>query len=159
MKYLLDTDAFSDIVRGNINVEARFSSIPLPLVGISSVTVKEIEYGRSLCPERVIHRGAVINSLLQKIDAVPFDFEAACVTVRLRASLARAGTPIGPYDVMIAGTALVHGLILVTANTREFSRVFGLQLENWRLPPSEVRDSAEEYRVKGEPERRMFEAA
>jgi tRNA(fMet)-specific endonuclease VapC len=159
MKYLLDTDAFSDIVRGNINVESRFSRTPLPLIGISSVTVKEIEYGRSLCPERVIRRGALINSILQKIDAVPFDSETAYVTGRLRASLTRVGTPIGPYDVMIAGTALVHGLILVTANTREFSRVSGLQLENWRLSQSEVRDSAGEYQVKGESLRRMFEAA
>ncbi len=48
MKYLLDTDAFSDIVRGNINVEWRFSQTPISLIGISSVTVKEIEYGRRL---------------------------------------------------------------------------------------------------------------
>lgn len=73
MKYLLDTDAFSDIVRGNTNVEWRFSRTPLSIIGISSVTVKEIEYGRSLRPEQVTRRGAVIDSLLQKIDAVPFD--------------------------------------------------------------------------------------
>jgi predicted nucleic acid-binding protein len=53
LKYLLDTDAFSDIVRGNPHVEWQFSRIPLPMIGISSATVKEIEYGRSLRPERV----------------------------------------------------------------------------------------------------------
>jgi tRNA(fMet)-specific endonuclease VapC len=159
MKYLLDTDAFSDIVRGNTHVEVRFSRTPLSLVGISSVTVKEIEYGRSLCPERVTRRGTVIDSLLRKIDAVPFDVEAAYVTGRLRALLTRAGTPIGPYDVMIAGTALVHGLILVTANIREFSRVSGLQLENWRLPQTEVRESPGGYRVKAKSQLRIPEAA
>jgi tRNA(fMet)-specific endonuclease VapC len=159
MKYLLDTDAFSDIVRGNANVELRFSRTPVSMIGISSVTVKEIEYGRSLCPERVTRRGAVIDSLLRRVDAVPFDVDVAYVTGRLRASLTRAGTPIGPYDVMIAGTALVHGLILVTANTREFSRVAGLQFENWRLPTSEVRESFGEYRVKVKPKRRIPEAA
>src|ERR1700743_492389 len=108
MKYLLDTDTFSDIVRGNGIVGGRFSRIPGRLVGLSSVTIKEIEYGRSLHPERVSRRGMVIDSLLRKIDAFPFCAEAAYVTGRLRATLARAGTPIGPYDVMIAGTALVH---------------------------------------------------
>jgi tRNA(fMet)-specific endonuclease VapC len=157
MKYLLDTDTFSDIVRGNVIVEARFSRAPLPLIGVSSITIKEIEYGRSLRPERVTRRGEVIDSLLRKIDAVPFCVEAAYVTGRLRATLTRAGTPIGPYDVMIAGTALVHGLILVTANTREFSRVSGLQLENWRLLPTEVRESPGEYRVKSR--QRIREAA
>ena len=78
---------------------------------------------------------------------VPFGEDVAYVTGRLRASLARAGTPIGPYDVMIAGTALIHGLILVTANTREFSRVFGLQLENWRELSTEVRENTVLYRV------------
>jgi tRNA(fMet)-specific endonuclease VapC len=101
----------------------------------------------------------VIDSLLQKIDAVPFCFDAAYVTGRLRATLTRAGTPIGPYDVMIAGTALVQGLILVTANTREFSRVSGLQLENWRLPASVVRESSGEYRVKVKSRRQIREVA
>jgi tRNA(fMet)-specific endonuclease VapC len=159
MKYLLDTDAFSDIVRGNINVEWRFSQTPISLIGISSVTLKEIEYGRRLRPEQVTRRGAAIDSLLRRIDAVPFDGDAAYVTGRLRASLTRAGTPIGPYDVMIAGTALVHGLILVTANTREFSRVSGLQLENWRVAPTEVRESVGLYRVKVKSGPRIPEAA
>jgi tRNA(fMet)-specific endonuclease VapC len=148
MKYLLDTDTFSDIVRGNANVEARFARTSLSLLGISSVTIKEIQYGRSLCPERVTRRGIVIDSLLRKIEALPFDVEVAQVTGQLRASLSRAGTPIGPYDVMIAGTALVHGLVLITANTREFARVSGLRLENWRLPPSEVRERPGGYQVK-----------
>ncbi len=126
---------------------------------MSSVTIKEIEYGRSLRPERVTRRGKVIDSLLLKIDAVPFCVEAAYVTGQLRATLTRAGTPIGPYDVMIAGTALVHGLILITANTREFSRISGLQLENWRLPPTEVRERSGEYRVKVKLRRRIQEAA
>ena len=50
----------------------------------------------------------------------------------LRAALQKAGLPIGYYDALIAGTGLVHGLIVVTANTREFARVGGLQIEDWR---------------------------
>jgi predicted nucleic acid-binding protein len=70
MKYLLDTDAFSDIVRGVSEVEARFARVSRSLVRISTVTVKEIEYGRRRHPERVIRRGAVIDSLLHDIESL-----------------------------------------------------------------------------------------
>lgn len=50
----------------------------------------------------------------------------------MRAALAKRGTPIGPYDVMIGGTALRHGLVLVTSNTDEFERINGLIVEDWR---------------------------
>jgi tRNA(fMet)-specific endonuclease VapC len=147
VKYLLDTDAFSDLVRGVPNVEVRFSCVPRSLIRISAVTIKEIEYGRRRDPEGVTRRGAAIDVLLGDIESLPFDAQDAYATGRLRATLARAGTPIGPYDVMIAGTALARGLIVVTGNTREFSRVPGLQIENWRLAPTEVRETPGEYRV------------
>jgi tRNA(fMet)-specific endonuclease VapC len=62
---------------------------------------------------------------------LPFDDAAAEVYGRIRAELASRGTPIGPYDLMIAATALANNLILVTHNTREFARVSGLVLEDW----------------------------
>jgi tRNA(fMet)-specific endonuclease VapC len=147
MRYLLDTDAFSDLVRGVPSVKARFSLAGLSSVRISTVTVKEIEYGRRRHPERVTRRGAVIDAYLREIEALAFDVEDAYAAGQIRAVLTQAGTPIGPYDEMIAGTALARGLIVVTANTREFSRVAGLQLEDWRLPLSEVREPPAEYRV------------
>ena len=60
-----------------------------------------------------------------------FDEEDARISGEIRAQLAKKGTPIGPYDVLIAGQALARGLTLVTANTREFSRVEGLRLVDW----------------------------
>jgi tRNA(fMet)-specific endonuclease VapC len=147
VKYLLDTDAFSDIVRSVPNVAARFSSVSSSLVRISTVTIKEIEFGRRRHPERASRYGAAIDKLLKSVESLPFDIEDACATGQLRAVLTNAGTPIGPYDVMIAGTALARGLIVVTANTREFSRVPNLQIENWRLDLSEVREPPGEYRV------------
>jgi tRNA(fMet)-specific endonuclease VapC len=152
MKYLLDTDAFSDIARGVVGVKARFSAVGQTLIRISSVSVEEIEFGRQRNPERVTRRGAVIDALLASIEALVFDVEDAYASARIRAVLARAGRPIGPKDVMIAGTALARGLIVVTANTREFSRVPGLQIENWRTPqlqpaPTEVHETPCEYRV------------
>src|SRR5579859_7508271 len=133
MKYLLDTDAFSDLVREDEHVSSRFSLVRPSLVRISTVTVKEIEYGRRLHPQQVTRRNNRIDTLLREIEALPFDARDAYAAGRIRAALAQAGNPIGPYDVMIAGMAQSRGLILVTANTREFSRVPDLQLENWRL--------------------------
>lgn len=159
MKYLLDTDAFSDLVRGEEHVMMRFSLIPTSFVRISSVTVKEIEYGRQRHPNQVARRSNRINVLLREIEALPFDIQDAYATGRIRAALARVGTPIGPYDVMIAGTALARGLIVVTANTREFSRVPDLQVENWRLPLTEVHETPGEYRVRRVMPVRMSHAA
>jgi tRNA(fMet)-specific endonuclease VapC len=147
MKYLLDTDTFSDLVRGVPNVMDRLSLAGDSSVRISTVTIKEIEYGRRRHPERMTKRGLAIDTYFREIEALSFDTQDAYATGQIRAALARAGTPIGPYDVMIAGTALARGLIVVTANTREFSRVPGLQIENWRLAPSEVRETPAEYRV------------
>ena len=53
---------------------------------------------------------------------------------RIRADLALKGTPIGPYDLMIAAIAVAHGVTLVTHNTAEFSRVVGLNIEDWESP-------------------------
>jgi tRNA(fMet)-specific endonuclease VapC len=159
MKYLLDSDAFSDIVRSHGHVMTRLSLTDSSLIRISTVTVKEIEYGRRRHPVQVTRRSARIDSLLEKIEALPFEIEDAFATGRIRAALARAGTPIGPYDVMIAGTALARGLIVVTANTREFSRVPDLQIENWRLPLNEVRETPAEYRVVRVTSARMSQAA
>lgn len=62
-----------------------------------------------------------------------FDRDDARCAGSIRARLASAGQPIGPYDVLIAGQALARGLILVTRNTREFARVPDLQVENWEI--------------------------
>ena len=71
-------------------------------------------------------------TLLKTIRTLPFDSAAAREAARIRAELESQGCPIGPYDVLLAGHALAAGLILVSANTAEFSRVAGLAVENWR---------------------------
>jgi tRNA(fMet)-specific endonuclease VapC len=68
---------------------------------------------------------------LRPYATLPFDDLAADMYGRIRAQLEQAGTPIGPLDMQIAAIALAHGLTLVTNNTREFSRVSGLLLEDW----------------------------
>ncbi len=67
-----------------------------------------------------------------RLAALEFDNEDARQAGEIRAALAAAGTPIGPYDVLIAGQALARGLVLVTHNAGEFSRVSGLLIEDWQ---------------------------
>ncbi|AKA22718.1 pirin [Pseudomonas chlororaphis] len=68
---------------------------------------------------------------MARLEVLAYDHEAAIHSGQLRAELARAGTPIGPYDQLIAGHARSRGLVLVTNNVREFERVPGLRIEDW----------------------------
>lgn len=69
---------------------------------------------------------------MAEIPTLDFDLEAASTYGRLRARLEKAGTPIGPNDTLIASQALARGLVVVTDNVGEFTRVKGLKVENWR---------------------------
>ena len=69
----------------------------------------------------------------RQFEVLEFDREDARQAGEIRASLARAGLPIGSYDVLIAGQAKARGLTLITHNTKEFSRVEGLKIEDWEL--------------------------
>jgi tRNA(fMet)-specific endonuclease VapC len=97
---------------------------------VSAITAMELTYGaeKSAAPARNL---SVVEGFLARLDVLDYDRAAAANTGQLRAELALAGTPVGPYDAMIAGHARSQGLILVTNNTREFSRVPGLRLEDW----------------------------
>jgi tRNA(fMet)-specific endonuclease VapC len=94
------------------------------------MTYGELIYGaeRSSQPERNL---ADIEGLKARLDMLPFDQHAAEHFGQLRAELYRAGQPIGPYDMMIAGHARANGLILVSNNLKEFEKIAGLRLENW----------------------------
>jgi tRNA(fMet)-specific endonuclease VapC len=75
---------------------------------------------------------ALIARLQHRFVSLPFDDRAAAEYGKVRAHLARQGTPIGPNDLMIGSIALANGLTVVTHNTGEFSRVPGLALEDWQ---------------------------
>jgi tRNA(fMet)-specific endonuclease VapC len=97
---------------------------------ISSVSYMELIYGaeRSTDTKRNLFE---VEGLAARLDVLNYDETAAIHSGQLRAELATAGTPIGPYDQMIAGHCRSLGLILVTNNVREFDRVPGLRVENW----------------------------
>lgn len=97
---------------------------------VSTVTAMELIFGaeKSGAPEKNL---AVIEAFLARLAVLDYDLPAAQHSGQLRAELQKQGTPIGPYDQMIAGHARSLGLIVVTNNEREFDRVSGLRIENW----------------------------
>jgi tRNA(fMet)-specific endonuclease VapC len=74
----------------------------------------------------------MLDAFFSVIRTVPFEEADAQATAAIRAALKKEGQPIGAYDVLIAGTGVARGLIVVTSNVDEFNRVGGLQVENWR---------------------------
>jgi tRNA(fMet)-specific endonuclease VapC len=132
MRYLLDADTVSFFVRRELNVLSRLQATSPDLLALSTVTLMEIEYGLNRKPERRAALETVLLPFFNNIHILSYSPEDARATAAIRASLSHSGQPIGPYDVMLAGTALARGLILVSSNTREFSRVSGLVLEDWQ---------------------------
>lgn len=132
MNYLLDTCTVSDFVKGQPNVLARIKATPPKLVAVSALTRMEIDYGLALNVERARKLAPLLEAFFSVVATLPFDEADARTAASIRAALKHAGQPIGAYDVLIAGTALARGLVVVTSNGGEFRRVSGLQVEDWR---------------------------
>lgn len=132
MKYLLDTCAVSDFIKGDKNTHKRLKQTSPHHIYLSTISVMEIQYGLALNPARAKKILVPIKALLKSISPVSFQYKTAEIVGEIRADLAKAGKPIGAYDILIAATALEHKLILVTSNTREFKWVPALVIENWR---------------------------
>jgi tRNA(fMet)-specific endonuclease VapC len=132
MRYLLDTNVWVDYLNQRFpNVSARIVALGPRKLLLSSVVLAELRYGadKSGDPRRNHARIDILEADVARLD---FDETAALAFGQLRVALEAQGTPIGAYDMLIAGQALSRDLILVTDNLREFSRVPGLQTENWR---------------------------
>jgi tRNA(fMet)-specific endonuclease VapC len=104
------------------------------VLAISSIVLFELRYGvsKSARPERNAQR--IVDFLSGPIEVLPFEPADADEAGDIRATLERAGTPIGPYDVLVAAQARRRDALLVTANTHEFARVPRLKLEDWAVP-------------------------
>lgn len=130
LKYMLDTNIVIYTIKNRpAHVRDAFRLHDGQMC-ISSITFGELIYGaeRSTQPERNL---TDIQGFVARLEIAPFDERAAEHFGQLRAELYNMGQPIGPYDMMIAGHARSMGLILVTNNEKEFSRVPGLRLKNW----------------------------
>lgn len=128
--YALDTNTLIYFFKGKGRVVDRLLATSPANVAIPAVVAYEIETGiaKSTNPDRLRNQ---FDGLLSVVRLLPFAANEARHVARVRAYLENAGTPIGPLDTLIAGTALANGLALVTHNTKEFNRVPGLQLEDW----------------------------
>jgi len=132
MKYLLDTCTVSDFVKGQPNVLARVKAIPPNLIAVSALTRMEVQYGLALNAERAKKLTPVLHAFFSAISTLPFEEADALAAAAIRAALKTKGQPIGAYDVLVAGTGLARGLVVVTSNVGEFRRIGGLQVEDWR---------------------------
>ena len=131
MTYLLDTNTcIYAINKRYTKLKQKLLTVLPDDIAISTITVGELEYGaaKSKWGDRTRQ---TLYAFLSNYTILPFDNADAICFGNLRATFALAGTPIGAYDVMIAAQGLTKGLTVVTNNTKEFSRVPGLDLEDW----------------------------
>ncbi len=128
--YVLDTNSLIFFFKGRGNVAERLLGRPPEEILIPSVVLYELEVGiaKSGNPAK---RRQQLDLLISQITVLPFGVREAGISAKIRATLEREGQPIGPYDTLIAGTALANRAILVTHNTAEFERVKGLVVEDW----------------------------
>lgn len=130
-EYLLDTNIFSAIMRGDSRVLLnRIAAMATNRLHLSSIVLAELRSGaeRSPASTRLL---ADIALIAAGMPVLPFDEAAAVAYGSIRTALERKGNLIGAMDMLIAAQALACGLVLVTDNLREFRRVPGLQCENW----------------------------
>jgi len=128
--YILDTNTLIYFFKGMGNVSHKFLETSPKEIAIPSIVLFELEYGiaKSNSPKK---RQGQLKEICSLVEVLPFSNQEACFSARIRVQLEKKGTPIGSFDVLIAGTALAHKGILVTNNTKEFARITELKIENW----------------------------
>lgn len=128
MPFSLDANTVIALLKGHEKVWTNLESSDPAECFVSAIVIHELYYGA--------FKSARVKENLERVAALrfpvlEFEEEDARVAGEVRASLSRAGTPIGPLDTLIAGQALARGMVVVTRNSREFARVDGLSHVNW----------------------------
>ncbi|MEG4634483.1 type II toxin-antitoxin system VapC family toxin [Microcoleus sp. AR_TQ3_B6] len=128
--YILDTNTLIYYFKGQGQVAQNMANVSPQEIGISAIVLFELQVGiaKSTSPAK---RTQQLQQLLSRVNLVPFDRDSAVAAAKIRAQLEQQGTPIGPIDVLIAGTAASLQATLVTHNVKEFSRVSGLAIADW----------------------------
>jgi tRNA(fMet)-specific endonuclease VapC len=131
MRYILDTNMCIYVIKKKTpRVLERFKAFQISDIGISTITLSELEYGVAKSTRKEQNRGALIE-FLAPLEILPFDEKASHHYGEIRAFLEREGISIGSMDLLIASHARSLMLPLVTNDTRAFKRIPGLQTENW----------------------------
>ncbi len=130
MKYVLDTNTLIYFFKGLGNVSDRLLSIPPAEIGIPAIVLYELKVGigKSGTSKK---RKIQLKEFISLVKIIPFGYEEARCAANIRVKLERKGVPIGPYDILIAASALADRGTLVTHNLKEFERVEGLKIEDW----------------------------
>jgi tRNA(fMet)-specific endonuclease VapC len=128
--YVLDTNTLIYFFKGMGNVSSNVLMKPPGSIAIPAIVLFELEVGiaKSTSPKK---RRLQLESFTSVVKLLPLGQEEVKCAASIRADLERQGQPIGPYDVLIAGTSQAAGGILVTHNTSEFERIKGLRIEDW----------------------------
>ncbi len=128
--WMLDTDTCSYILRERPpQVLERLDKVARDEIVLSTIVCAELRYGAARLKSKKL--AATIEAWLGLFVILPWDDAASRVYARIRAALEAGGKPIGNLDMLIAAHAVASGAVLVTNNTRHFSQVSGLRIENW----------------------------
>lgn len=131
MKYLLDTNICIYIIKKKPEkVWSKFQSLSFGEIGVSSITVAELEYGVYKSKQINKNKNALEQFLLP-LKIIPFEQKSTAIYGQIRNNLEKEGKVIGSMDMLIASQALALDLILVTNNVKEFARISKLVIENW----------------------------
>jgi len=130
MKYVLDTNTLIYFFKGMGNVSGRLLEKAPNEIAIPSIVLFELEVGIGKSGNSKKRR-MQLNAFLSLVKVLPFGREEARYASEIRIKLERKGLPIGPYDVLIAATALAAKATLVTHHVGEFGRLPALKIEDW----------------------------
>jgi tRNA(fMet)-specific endonuclease VapC len=130
VKWMLDTDTCIAIIKKHSGALKKLRGKSVGQVGLSSITLGELAFGATKS-SRPKEAHAALHEFLLALEIAAFDDQAAIRYGEVRASLTRRGKPIGPLDTLIGSHAHVLDVIMVTHNTREFSQIEDLRLEDW----------------------------
>jgi len=131
MTYLLDTNSCIKYLNGTSeNIKRRLESKQPQDIVICSIVKAELFYGAQKSA-KLTENLEKVHKFIDHFVSLPFDDKASEKYGEIRSDLEKAGTPIGPNDLLIASIALANNVTLVTHNTREFKRVKGLKTEDW----------------------------
>jgi tRNA(fMet)-specific endonuclease VapC len=129
-QFLLDTDTVSFFLKNVKSVHARFIKESPESMGVSVITKAELLYGLKRNPAATSLHDKV-HSFLRSATVIDWDSACAEIYAEIGADLAKRNQQIGKGDTMIAAHSMALGLVLITNNTRHYSRIPGLKLENW----------------------------
>ena len=129
MRYMLDTDIASYLIRGDhTGVTEKFTEL-YEICVMSSITAAELQYGAKKRNNRILTQK--VQALCNLMTIIPWNEDTASAYAKLRVELETSGDPIGNMDMLIAASAIAEDATLVTNNVEHFSKVASLKIENW----------------------------